>query len=215
MVDVVRAEHARNVDLLRRMVLVNSGTMNFAGVEQVGRMMRAELEPLGFQVEWIHMAEAGRAGHLVARHVGSGRGKRMLLVGHLDTVFEPDSPFQGWSVQGDIAEGPGASDMKGGLVVMLAALRAMHSAGTLKAADITVVLTGDEEKPGRPIAVARRHLIDAGRASDVALDFEGLSREQGRDIGAVARRSSNNWTLKVRARSGHSSGVCYLSLIHI
>jgi len=209
MVDVVRAEHARNVDLLRRMVLVNSGTMNFAGVEQVGRMMRAELEPLGFQVEWIHMAEAGRAGHLVARHVGSGRGKRMLLVGHLDTVFEPDSPFQGWSVQGDIAEGPGASDMKGGLVVMLAALRAMHSAGTLKAADITVVLTGDEEKPGRPIAVARRHLIDAGRASDVALDFEGLSREQGRDIGAVARRSSNNWTLKVRARSGHSSGVCY------
>jgi glutamate carboxypeptidase len=208
MVETVRAEHDRNVELLRQMVLVNSGTMNFAGVERVGRMMRAELEPLGFAVRWIPMAEAGRAGHIVATHKGNGRGKRMLLVGHLDTVFEPDSPFQGWTVRGDIAEGPGASDMKGGLVIMVAALRAMRAAGTLKDADITIVLTGDEEKPGRPIALARRDLIAAGRASDVALDFEGLSRDRGRDIGAIARRSSNNWTLKVKARSGHSSGVC-------
>ncbi|HEY8570985.1 M20/M25/M40 family metallo-hydrolase [Phenylobacterium sp.] len=208
MVEVVRAEHGRNVELLKQMVLVNSGSMNFAGVERVGRMMRAELEPLGFQVRWIPMAEAGRAGHIVATHKGNGRGKRMLLVGHLDTVFEPDSPFQGWTVRGDIAEGPGSSDMKGGLVIMVSALRAMQQAGTLKDADITVVLTGDEEKPGSPIALARRDLIAAGQASDVALDFEGLSREGGRDTGSIARRSSNSWTLKVKARSGHSSGVC-------
>jgi glutamate carboxypeptidase len=208
MVETVRAEHGRNVDLLKNLVLVNSGSMNLAGVERVGRMMRAELEPLGFQVRWVPMAETGRAGHIVATHKGNGRGKRMLLVGHLDTVFEPDSPFQGWSVRGDVAEGPGVSDMKGGLVIMVAALRAMQAAGALKDADITLVLTGDEEKPGSPIAVARRDLIAAGRESDVALDFEGLSRERGRDIGSIARRSSNNWTLKVRARSAHSSGVC-------
>ena len=208
MVETVSAEHARHVELLRRMVLVNSGTMNLAGVEQVGRMMRAELEPLGFAVRWAPMAAAGRSGHIVAQHKGSGRGKRMLLIGHLDTVFEPDSPFQGWTRRGDTVEGPGTSDMKGGLVIMVSALRAMQAAGTLKDADITVVLTGDEEKPGRPLALARADLISAGKAADVALDFEGLSREGGKDIGSIARRSSTSWTLKVKARSGHSSGVC-------
>jgi glutamate carboxypeptidase len=212
MIATVKAEHARNVALLERLVKVNSGSMNFAGVEAVGRMLRAELEPLGFQVRWIPMAETGRAGHLVATHKGNGRGKRMLLIGHLDTVFEPDSPFQGWKRTGDVAEGPGVGDMKGGDVVIVAALRAMHAAGTLKDADITVVFTGDEEKPGSPIAVARRDLIAAGKASDVALDFEGLSREGGQDIGSIARRSSNSWTIRVKAKSGHSSGVCTESM---
>src|SRR3954452_7966439 len=90
----VDAEQARTVALLERMVNQNSGSMNLAGVEAVSRMVRAELEPLGFEVRWIPMGEVGRAGHLVATHKGNGRGKRLLLIGHLDTVFEPDSPFQ-------------------------------------------------------------------------------------------------------------------------
>jgi len=208
MVATIEAEHERNVKLLEELVKVNSGTMNFAGVERVGAMLRPEFEQLGFTVRWIPMAEAGRAGHLIATHKGNGRGKRLLLIGHLDTVFEPDSPFQGWKVTGDIAEGPGVGDDKGGDVVMIAALRAMHAAGTLKNADITVVLTGDEEKPGAPLSLARAHLIEAGRNSDVALDFEGVSRQGGQDLGSVARRSSTSWTLRAKAPSGHSSGVC-------
>ncbi|WP_309088123.1 M20/M25/M40 family metallo-hydrolase [Phenylobacterium sp.] len=208
MIATVDAEHERHVKLLEDLVRVNSGTMNLKGVEQVGRMMRAELEALGFQVQWVPMEKVGRAGHLVATHKGDGRGKRMLLIGHLDTVFEPDSPFQGWTRKGDIAEGPGVGDDKGGMVVIVAALRAMQAAGTLKDADITVVLTGDEEKPGAPLSIARADLIAAGKASDVALEFEGLSRIGGKDIGTIARRSSNSWTLKVTAPSGHSSGVC-------
>src|ERR1043166_6719511 len=125
------------------------------------------------------MTEAGRAGHLIAEHKGNGRGKRMLLIGHLDTVFEPDSPFQGWKRTGDIAEGPGVGDMKGGDVIILAALKAMQAGGALKGAAITGVLTGDGEKPGRPLSVARADLIAAGHASDVALDFEGLARSGG------------------------------------
>ena len=79
------------------------------------------------------MAETGRAGHIVATHKGNGRGKKMLLIGHLDTVFEPDSPFQRFVRKGDnAAEGPGAGDDKGGMVVMVAALRAMQAAGTLE-----------------------------------------------------------------------------------
>ncbi|MBI1196720.1 MAG: M20/M25/M40 family metallo-hydrolase [Phenylobacterium sp.] len=208
MISVIEAEHGRNLKLLEDLVRTNSGTMNLAGVEQVGRMLRPEFEALGFEVRWIPMSQVARAGHLVATHKGSGRGKRMLLIGHLDTVFEPDSPFQGWKVTGDTVEGPGVGDMKGGDVIMLAALRAMQAAGTLKDADITVVLTGDEEKPGSPLSVARADLIAAGHASDVALDFEGLSRANGQDVGSIARRSSSSWTIRATAKSGHSSGVC-------
>ena len=54
----------------------------------------------------------------------------MLLIGHLDTVFEPDSPFQRWERRGNDGIGPGSGDDKGGMAVMIAALRAMHAAGT-------------------------------------------------------------------------------------
>jgi glutamate carboxypeptidase len=83
----------------------------------------------------------------------------------------------------------------------------MHAAGTLRDADIEIVLTGDEERPGSPITVARRDLIEAGRRADVALEFENLAREDGRDFGTVARRSSTSWTLRTHGRTGHSSGI--------
>ncbi len=208
MVRTVDAEQSRQLALLEKLVNQNSGTLNSAGVKAVGEMMRAELEPLGFKVEWLDMSSANRAGHVVARK--AGRGKKLLLIGHLDTVFELDSPFQKWSLKGDRGEGPGAGDDKGGMVVMLAALRAMQAAGTLKNADITVFLTGDEEDSG-PVAISRAALIEEGRKADAALDFEGLVRDgagsERRDMGSVARRSSDEWTLTVKARGGHSSGI--------
>ena len=206
MVRTIDAEQERTITTLAKWVDQNSGTMNFAGVRTVGDMLRSELEPLGFRVEWIDLKAANRSGHLVARHKGNGRGKRMLLIGHLDTVFEQDSPFQRWVRRGDEAEGPGSGDDKGGMAVMLAALRAMKAAGTLKNADITVFLTGDEEDSG-PLEIARRDLIAAGKWADVALDFEGLVELDGLDMGSTARRSSDEWTLTVTARSGHSSGI--------
>jgi glutamate carboxypeptidase len=205
-VRTVEAEQDRTVAMLETWVNQNSGTLNLPGVEAVGRMLRAELEPLGFKVERIDIRAAGRAGHLVARHKGNGRGKRMLLIGHLDTVFEKDSPFQRWVRRGDVAEGPGAGDDKGGMAVMVAALRAMKAAGTLRQADITVFLTGDEEDAG-PVEITRRDLIAAGKWADAALDFEGLVQQDGLDMGSTARRSSDEWTVTVTARSGHSSGI--------
>ena len=213
MVRSIDAEHARTIGLLERLVNVNSGSRNLPGVRKVGEMMRAELAPLGFQLRWIPMEKAGRAGHIVATHQGNGRGKRMLLIGHLDTVFEPDSPFQRWALKGkddqgrEWAEGPGAGDDKGGMVVIVAALRAMKAAGMLKNADIEVVLTGDEEDSGDPIELARADLIAAGKRADVALDFEGLAREDGRDMGSIARRSSNGWVVRASGRTGHSSRI--------
>lgn len=203
----VDTDRARSLALLERLVNQNSGTLNLPGVAAVGRMVRAELEPLGFKVRWLPLPETGRAGHIVSTHAGSGKGKRLLLIGHLDTVFERDSAFQTFVRRGERAEGPGVGDDKGGIVVMISALRAMQAAGTLKDASIEIVLTGDEERPGAPIAVARRDLIAAGKHADAALDFEGLAQQDGRDMGSIARRSSSSWELTTAARTGHSSGI--------
>jgi glutamate carboxypeptidase len=206
MAAAVDREADRTIALLERLVNRNSGTLNLEGVAAVGEMMRAELEPLGFQVRWADMRETGRAGHIVATHAGPGRN--VLLIGHLDTVFEPDSPFQRFARNGNRATGPGIGDDKGGLAVIVAALRAMHAAGTLREANVTIVLTGDEERPGSPIATARRDLIEAGRIADFALEYENLANDDGRDFGTIARRSATSWTLTARGRTGHSSGVC-------
>jgi glutamate carboxypeptidase len=211
MVATVDAEQQRTVAMLERWVDQNSGTMNLAGVQSVRRMIEPELSSLGFKTEWIDMHAVGRAGHLVARHVGSRRGKRLLLIGHLDTVFEPDSPFQRWVQEGNRAHGPGAGDDKGGDAVIIAALRAMKAAGTLKKANITVFLTGDEEDAGRPLAISRRDLIAEGKRSDAALDFEDLAVQEGPngpvDMGSTARRSAGSWTVTVTGHSAHSAGV--------
>ncbi|WP_155264526.1 M20/M25/M40 family metallo-hydrolase [Sphingomonas segetis] len=206
MVRTVDAEQQRTVGLLERWVDQNSGTLNKAGVEAVRDLVVPEFRALGFTTEWIDMSAAGRAGHLVARHNGSRTGKRLLLIAHLDTVFEPDSPFQRWAREGDRAHGPGAGDDKGGIAVIVAALRAMQAAGTLRQANITVFLSGDEEDAGSPIALARRDLVAEGRKADVALDFENLSVVDGKDMGSIARRSAGSWTLTVSGNSAHSAG---------
>ena len=205
MVATVDAEYERSITLLEKLVNQNSGTMNFPGVKIVGDMMRAELEPLGFKVEWIDMAKAGRSGHLVATKAGKKGTKKLLLIAHLDTVFEADSPFQTFVRNGEQAIGPGAGDDKGGMVVIVSALRAMEAAGTLKDASIEIHMTGDEEDAGDPIDITRAPLIAAGKTADVALDFEGLSIENGKDMGVISRRSSNSWKLEVSGVTGHSS----------
>jgi glutamate carboxypeptidase len=196
-----RADTAHGEALLERLVGQNSGSLNSAGVTAVGAMMRAELEALGFAVEWVDMAATGRAGHIVATHRGNGRGKRVLMIGHLDTVFEPSSPFQAYVREGNRAAGPGVLDDKGGMVVIVAALRAMREAGSLA----NVVLTGDEERIGAPAATARAPLIAAGRWADAALEYENLIRRPDGDFGTIARRGSINWTLTTTGRTGHSS----------
>jgi glutamate carboxypeptidase len=207
MIQTVDAEQSRTLAMLQSWVDRNSGTMNLSGVETVRRLVEPEFQALGFKTQWIDMKSAGRAGHLVARHTGGRRGKRLLLIAHLDTVFEPDSPFQRWQLDGDRAHGPGTADDKGGIAVIVAALRAMQAAGALKHANITVFLTGDEEDAGSPIALARRDLIAEGKRADVAIDFEPLAQDHGLDMGSTARRSAGSWTLTVTGRSAHSAGV--------
>lgn len=209
----VEAHEAEAVALLERTVNINSGTLNPEGVRAVYDALAPELEALGFEVRYAALPpEMGRGGHLVATlrpRDGQARGKKLLLIGHLDTVFEEDSPFQRFERLSDsIARGPGVADMKGGNVVIVQALEALASVGALEGSHITVVMTGDEEAPGRPLDVARAALLEAGREADVALGFEGGSLDaDGTARAVVARRSSSSWRLDVKATPAHSSGV--------
>lgn len=194
------------IAFLQRITDMNSGTMNPVGVREVGRVFEKELADLGFETRWVEMPpEMGRAGHLFAE-IDGGSGKRVLLIGHLDTVYESDSPFQRFEMLEDgKARGPGVADMKGGDVVILYALRALADAGVLEDARIIVALLGDEEATGDPLTISRADLYDAARRSDAALGFEG--GVGGLNSATVARRGFTGWTLEVTATRGHSSVI--------
>jgi glutamate carboxypeptidase len=194
--------------LLERSVLINSGTLNAAGVREVGAVFGAAFDAIGFKTRWVDMPAAmQRAGHLVAERVGT-QGQRVLLIGHLDTVFEKDSPVPPWQSDGQRVRGQGVSDMKGGDVIILLALRALNELHALDGRTVRVVFTGDEERVGAPADVARAALVDAAKQSDVALAFEGATKDdQGRDAATIGRRASGTWHLQVTARTGHSAGV--------
>ena len=187
------------VSLLEKTVNIESPTENLAGVKQVGMIFKTEFDRLGFTARWIEMPpEMKRAGHFWAEKKGT-RGKRVLLLGHLDTVLTGEK----FRREGNKAYGTGSSDMKAGNVVLFYALNALQSAGVLKDANVIVLLTGDEENSGEPETVSRGDMIAAARRSDLALSFEN----GGSNVATVARRGSSGWTLEVTAKTGHSGQI--------
>ena len=203
-VAAVDPANAAGLALLERVVNINSGTMNFAGVKQVGDVLRKELDALGFETRWVDGTAFGRAGHLVAERTGTG--PRMLLIGHLDTVFEPTSSFQKYEKLTDsTARGPGVIDMKGGDVIMVQAFKALKAAGALDRMSITAVFSGDEESAGRPLALARADLIAAAKKSQYAIGFEDGSGDPRTAV--VSRRGSTSWVLRSTGSPAHSSQI--------
>jgi glutamate carboxypeptidase len=185
--------------MLQRVVDIESPTENIAGVRAVGDAFAGELRKIGFSTRWVEMpTEMKRAGHLVAESSG-GRGKRLLLLGHLDTVLAGER----YRSEDTRAYGTGTADMKGGAVVMLQALRALHAVGALKDRRVTVMLTGDEEDAGMPVPVSREPMLELARASDAALSFEAAIG----GTATVGRRGINSWTLEVTGETGHSSAI--------
>ena len=206
MVAWVDAHQDEAIALLEKTVNIGSGTMNHAGIRAVGDVMAGELDALGLETRWIDMPEEmNRAGHLFATK--KGQGKRFLLIGHLDTVFEADDNFQAFTREGNIATGPGIADMKDGNAVIVYALKALQHIGALDGIPITVAYTGDEEKSGRPLSISRRDLIEAGKWADIALGFEGAITSEGSDWATIARRSSSSWMPEVEGKQAHSSSI--------
>jgi len=192
------------IDLLEKIVNINSGTLNIKGNQKVGKILQKELDKLGFNTYWVtYPKEVKRAGHLFAEMRG-GKGKKITMVGHLDTVFEEDHPFQKFVRKGDKAYGPGVDDMKGGDISMLYIMKALHHIGKLNDMNLTLVFIGDEEKLGADPSIVRKELIDAGKWADIGLGFEGAV---GIETGTIARRSASSWILTTTGIQGHSSRV--------
>lgn len=187
------------VALLERSIDIESPSENAAGVRAVGDLFAGELQAMGFKTHWVELPpDMNRAGHLVAEIEGT-KGKRLLLLGHLDTVLAGER----YRREGDRAYGTGASDMKGGIVVMLQALKALHAAGALADRRIVVMLTGDEEDAGLPFEVSRASMVELAKRSDAVLSFE-TSIDGTATIG---RRGFSSWTLETTGETGHSSGI--------
>ncbi len=200
-VNYIDAHKDEAIAFLERVVNIESATQNTAGVKQVGQAFKTEFESIGLTARWLDMpAEMNRGGHLLAENTNANaRGKRILLLGHIDTVLQGEH----WRREGDKAFGNGTSDMKGGDVVLLYALKALADAGALKDIRVIVMLTGDEEAAGRPVEISRGDMVSAAKRSDLALSFEGA---RGTDA-TVGRRGSSSWTLEVTGNTGHSSQI--------
>ena len=194
-----------SINFLEKVVNINSGTLNKKGVRKVGNVFNKEFRSIGFKTQWIEMPEEmNRAGHFFA-NISGNKGKKLLLIGHLDTVFEENSPFQQFNRLNDsIAHGPGANDMKGGDVVVLYALKALANLNLLDNANITVAFTGDEESTGKPLSISRKKLIEVAKEADIALGFETST---GFDNATIARRGASGWKVEVTGKRAHSSGV--------
>ena len=204
-VSTIEKNNSEAIDFLEKVVNINSGTLNAEGVKKVGMVFKDAFDNIGFETKWIEMpAEMNRAGHLFAETTGT-KGKKLLLIGHLDTVFEEDSPFQTFEMVNDsMAHAPGGNDMKGGDVIVLYALKALSENGLLENAQIVVAFTGDEESTGKPLSISRKDLIDAAKRSDIALGFETST---GFNYATVARRGASGWAVEVEGKRAHSSGV--------
>jgi len=208
--EYIDANMPRAIALLKESVDINSGSLNMAGVKKVGEIFAREFEKAGFKTEWVPMpASVKRAGHLVAtkgfNSNNPSKGKKLFLIGHLDTVFEPDMPANPFTMLNDsTATGQGVNDMKGGDVVTIIALQALAQQGLINNANIIAYFTGDEERGGEPRDIARGDFIARAQKTDIALGFEGAN---GLNSVATARRGASHWRLEVTAKTGHSSGV--------
>lgn len=203
----IDANAEQAIELLEETVNISSGTMNHDGIRALGVVMARELEALDFAADWIEMPEEmQRAGHLFGYRYKDGK-RRILLIGHLDTVFEADDGFQSYSRDGDTAYGPGVADMKSGNAVIVYALRALREVGALDDISVTVAYIGDEENAGSPLSISKHDLIEAGKWADISLGFEGGISYDGQDWATISRRSTSNWSLEVSGKQAHSSRI--------
>ncbi|HWE62142.1 MAG TPA: M20 family metallopeptidase [Chloroflexota bacterium] len=194
--EYLRPRLAPFLDDLASLSMVDCGTYDKAGVDAAGQIMRVRLATLDAAIE-VH--DGGAMGDsLVARWRGNGQA-RILLIGHLDTVYPAgwiaDHPF---AMIDDRVRGPGTADMKGGLLVGLYALEALRAAGFTRYAEITFVLNSDEEV-GSPSSTALIAREAQGRDAVLVL-------EPGRASGDIvsARKGVAMFDLHVQGRAAHA-----------
>jgi glutamate carboxypeptidase len=192
---------------IEQAVNINSGSMNIEGVKQVGLLARQQLSEMGFNVQWLDGSTFNRAGHILATHQSNNpRALKILMIGHLDTVFAKNDNFQKFTLLSETqAAGPGVADMKGGNTIIISALRTLKKLNLLDNVSIKVLLTGDEESSGRPLSLSKRAIVDGAIWADIALGFE--NGDNNINTGMASRRGYTGWTLNVEGKPAHSSQI--------
>lgn len=198
------------VELLERLTNINSGSLNKAGVDEITEIFRNELTSLGFSTrtlpgDRIEMPSCPGsdysidvADHLLASK--SGSGKSLLLMGHIDTVFPTTSPFQAFRQEGDTLYGPGVADMKGGLVVMLYALKALYESGDLDGMSLSILLNSDEEVGSLS---SRKFLEEQAALHDYGLVYES----SGANNMVRTRKGLGQARFVVHGKASHAGGA--------
>ena len=154
------------VQLLERVVNINSYSRHPAGVNAVQEVFQAAFDALGLRTRRLPTASCG---DILTAETVAGVSGGTLLVGHADTVYPPTSPFQRFSRDGDIARGPGVLDMKGGLVIALLALQALYDTKLLNHRRVGFVINPDEEIGSHESATVIQSLAKSASAAEYAL----------------------------------------------
>ena len=208
---VERAAAEPLLDQVEAWAAVNSGSHNLTGLATMAGLLAGAFSALPGEVSLVEPApvdaidgsgrlvpvEHGRNLHLKVRPEAP---LQLLLTGHMDTVFDADHPFQAtrWLEDG-VLGGPGVADMKGGIAVMLAALKAVEAGGGVPHLGYEVVINSDEEvgSPGSASLIAA-----AAGGKRAALTYEPAALPDGTLAGA--RPGSGNFSFVVRGRSAHA-----------
>ena len=198
------------IDELASHVNINTGTANIDGINTYRDLLEQNLIDLGFKTEQhssdsipVLNCSGGEhqiANHLVATRKGSSK-RRILINGHLDTVFSKGDDFQTLEIAQDgTLKGPGVADMKGGMVIMLNSLRALDSIGLLEEATITVLLNSDEEIG----SLGSRSLIETlAKQHDIGFVFEGSYN----NMATRARKGLGQARIKIIGRESHAGAA--------
>ena len=194
--EYIENKKSEMLDFIQMLVNIDSGTSFKAGVDHVGHILSDALEKEGFSIEIINQAKYGN--HIVAKKPGKGKG-RILLVGHMDTVFPEgtvkERPF---TIRENRAYGPGVNDMKSGLTSLLYAIKALCTECSSEMGTITVILNGDEEV-GSP--TSRSIIEEEAKKVDAVFIVE-----PGQPTGAIVtgRKGVGIFKLQITGKSAHA-----------
>jgi glutamate carboxypeptidase len=193
-----QAARSAELQLLEQVVNIDSGTGDVEGGRKVAGVLIPRLKALGMSIETVPAEEAGLAENVVATLAGRGK-TRILMIGHIDTVFEPGTvqrrPFR---TDDKRAYGPGVSDEKGGVIEGVYALQILHDLGFQDFRKIVFLMETSEERgsPG-----TRALISQLLKDSDVELNLEPGDVP---DTLTVWRKGSTNFRIDVKGRAAHA-----------
>jgi glutamate carboxypeptidase len=204
--DFLEREMPAALEMLRRMVDINSYTANREGVNRLGRLTAECFAPLGFTAEFVPSVNPGYGDHLVLTR-RSRSTRSVSLVSHLDTVFPPEEEARNqfrWQPEGDRIYGPGTHDIKGGTVMMWLVLRALQARApaAFDGATWKLFWNSSEETLSQDFGDVCRKRFDQGTVAALVFEAEGRLGEER--LMVVARKGRATWRLSVSGRGAHA-----------